>query len=178
MLIQNFAILKVPGYVKIMLDEIGGKNRSEVIYKHIYLILLFTAITAVALFLMRKLIIGVSRKIEYQLRKDVYNKLLSLDFLFYQQNETGDLMSRCTNDLNHVRTLVGPGIMYIPNSLSRLIIFLPVLISLSGPLVAMFGGLMLILVVLIVVLLPMLRPLFLRTQEAMGTMNNRVSTLR
>ncbi|MCP5104403.1 MAG: ABC transporter ATP-binding protein [bacterium] len=174
MLVQNYSYMKVPKYMRIILDEIDGANRAGVIRTNILYILLFTAVMAVSLFLMRKLIIGVSRKIEYQLRRQIYHKILSMDYLFFQQNETGDLMSRCTNDLNHARTLLGPGVMYIPNSLSRLVMFLPVLIGLSGSLMLILGLIMVVLVVFIVVLLPLLRPLFLQIQEAMGEMNNRV----
>ena len=174
MVLQNFGYMKVPQYLREMLDEIGGQNRPDVIRDAIFYIALFTLILAVSLFLMRKLIIGVSRKIEYELRKKIYHKLLALDYLFFQRNETGDLMSRTTNDLNSVRTLLGPGVMYIPNSLSRLVLFLPVLIQLSGSLVSIIGVIMLVLVVVIIKLLPILRPLFQQIQEAMGTMNNRV----
>jgi ATP-binding cassette subfamily B multidrug efflux pump len=174
MLVQNYSYMKVPQYMREMLDEISGKNHTQIIYKKIIYIIIYTLILAVALFLMRKLIIGVSRKIEYELRKNIYHKLLSLDYLFYQKNETGDLMSRCTNDLNQVRTLLGPGVMYIPNSLSRLVLFLPVLIRLSGSLMLIIALIMLVLVAAILKLLPMLRPLFQQIQEAMGTMNNRV----
>jgi ATP-binding cassette subfamily B protein len=174
MLVQNYSYMKVPQYMREMLDEISGQNRTPIIHKAIIYIILYTLILAVALFLMRKLIIGVSRKIEYELRRNIFHKLLSLDYLFYQQNETGDLMSRCTNDLNHVRTLLGPGVMYIPNSLSRLVLFLPVLIQLSGSLMLVIALIMMVLVAAIIKLLPMLRPLFQQIQEAMGTMNNRV----
>ena len=174
MLVQNYGYMKVPQYMREMLDEISGQNRFAVIRVDIINILVYTLMLAAALFLMRKLIIGVSRKIEYELRQSIYHKLLSLEYLFYQRNETGDLMSRCTNDLNSVRTLLGPGVMYIPNSLSRLILFLPVLIGLSGSLMLVIAILMLVLILAIVILLPMLRPLFQQIQEAMGTMNNRV----
>jgi ATP-binding cassette subfamily B multidrug efflux pump len=174
MLAQNFSYMKVPQYMREMLDEISGQNRAPVIQQKIFYIFLYTLILAVSLFLMRKLIIGVSRKIEYELRKKIYHKLLSLDYLFFQQNETGDLMSRCTNDLNHVRTLLGPGVMYIPNSLSRLLLFLPVLIQLSGSLMLIIALIMMVLVAAIFKLLPILRPLFRYLQEAMGAMNNRV----
>lgn len=174
MLLQNFSYMKVPMYIRIILDEVGGRNRGSVIWTNIFYICIFTAVLAVSLFLMRKLIIGVSRKIEYRFREQIYHKLLSMDYLFFQQNETGDLMSRCTNDLNSVRTLLGPGVMYIPNSLSRLVLFLPVLIGLSGSLMLILGGIMVFLVIIIVTLLPMMRPLFLQIQEAMGSMNNRV----
>jgi len=174
MLVQNFSYMKVPRHIRIILDEIGGLNRGPVIRTHIIYIFIFTAVLAVSLFLMRKLIIGVSRKIEYEFRKKIYHKLLSMDYLFFQRNETGDLMSRCTNDLNSVRTLLGPGVMYIPNSLSRLVLFLPVLIGLSGSLMLILGAIMVFLVIIIFTLLPLLRPLFLQIQEAMGSMNNRV----
>lgn len=160
--------------MQIILDEIGHQNRSKVIYSNIIKIIIFTAIMATSLFLMRKLIIGVSRKIEFELRERIYHKLLSLHYLFYQENETGDLISRSTNDLSSVRTLLGPGIMYIPNSLTRMVFFLPVLLSLSPTLVLQIGIVMLLLVIAIVKLLPMLQPLFQIIQEAMGMMNNRV----
>lgn len=174
MLLQNFAMMKVPGYVKLMLDEIGKANRFEALRGYGLWILAYTAVIAVSLYLMRNLIIGVSRKIEYELRRDLYHKLLSLEYLYYRRRQTGDIMSRCTNDLNHVRTLLGPGVMYIPNSVSRLLMFLPVLLHLSGFLVSVLTILMLVLVLLITRLLPLLRPLFQKTQEAMGAMNNRV----
>lgn len=174
MLVQNFSYMKVPRFMRDILDEIGGGNRWEIIRGSIVNIIIYTVILAVSLFLMRKLIIGVSRKIEYQLRKDLFHKVLSQEYLFFQRNETGDLISRCTNDLNHVRTLLGPGVMYIPNSLSRLLMFLPVLIGLSGSLLLWIGLIMLVLVAAIIILLPLLRPLFLQIQEAMGSMNNRV----
>lgn len=174
MLVQNYCYLKVPLYMQVILDEISGKNRRTVIVTNSLYILLYTVILALSLFLMRKLLISVSRKIEYQLRERIYHKLLSVDYLFFQQNETGDLMSRCTNDLNSVRTLLGPGIMYIPNSLSRMILFLPALIAISSSMMLILGFIMVFLVILIVTLLPLLRPLYRRIQEAMGTMNNRV----
>ncbi len=174
MLVQNFSYMKVPKYFQVILDEIGGENRGAVIRTNILYIFIFTAVLAISLFLMRKFIIGVSRKIEYQLREKIFHKLLSLDYFFFQENETGDLISRCTNDLDNVRFLLGPGVMYIPNSLSRLILFLPVLIQLSGPLMLILGLIMTFLVIILVVLLPLLRPFYLQIQEAMGTMNNRV----
>ncbi|MCU0286195.1 MAG: ABC transporter transmembrane domain-containing protein, partial [Acidobacteria bacterium] len=174
MLVQNFCYLKVPQYLQVILDEISHLNRKNIIITHSLYILIFTVILAISLFLMRKLLINVSRKIEYELRERIYHKLLSVDYLFYQQNQTGDLMSRCTNDLNSVRTLLGPGVMYIPNSISRLFLFLPALLALSSSLMLIIGIIMVFLVILIVVLLPLLRPLYQYIQEAMGFMNNRV----
>jgi ATP-binding cassette subfamily B protein len=68
-------------------------------------------------FLTRWLVIGVSREIEYDLRNDLFRHLESLSFSHYQKNRTGDIMARATNDLNAVRMLIGPAIMYTANTL-------------------------------------------------------------
>src|SRR5437588_2047595 len=68
-------------------------------------------------FLTRWLVIGVSREIEYDLRNDMFGHLESLNYGYYQKNRTGDIMARATNDLNAVRMLLGPAIMYTANTL-------------------------------------------------------------
>src|SRR5712672_1164067 len=68
-------------------------------------------------FLTRWLVIGVSREIEYDLRNDMFRHLESLSYSYYQKNRTGDIMARSTNDLNAVRMLLGPAIMYTANTL-------------------------------------------------------------
>ena len=83
-------------------------------------------------------------------------------------------MSRTTNDLNDVRTLMGPGVMYIPNSVSRLALFLPVLFGLSGRLMLMISCVMVFLVVFILLVLPRLRPLYQEVQQYTAKINNRV----
>jgi ATP-binding cassette subfamily B multidrug efflux pump len=60
----------------------------------------------------RWILIGVSRDIEYDLRNDLLSRLLAMEPEFYVRNRTGELMSRATNDLNQVRMVLGPGIMY------------------------------------------------------------------
>ena len=65
---------------------------------------------------MRRIIIGVSRDIEYDLRNDFFAHLQLLPLAYFQARRTGDLMSRATNDLNAVRMMVGPAIMYSANT--------------------------------------------------------------
>ena len=71
------------------------------------------------LFLQRWIIIGESRRIEYDMRNDFYGHLQTLPVSYYQEQRTGDLMSRATNDLSSVRMLIGPAVMH---SLSSLIV--------------------------------------------------------
>ena len=63
-------------------------------------------------FLMRRVIVGASRDFEYNLRNDFFAHLQRLDLGYFQRNRTGDLMSRATNDLNAVRMMIGPAVMY------------------------------------------------------------------
>jgi ATP-binding cassette, subfamily B, multidrug efflux pump len=79
----------------------------------------------------RWILIGVSREIEYDLRNDLLHKLVQLDPEFYVRNRTGDLMSRATNDLNAVRMVLGPGIMYTATTIATSVVSLFFMIKLS-----------------------------------------------
>jgi ATP-binding cassette, subfamily B, multidrug efflux pump len=68
-------------------------------------------------FLTRWVLIGISRDIEFDLRNDLFARLERLSHSYYQRNRTGDIMARATNDLNAVRMLLGPAIMYSANTL-------------------------------------------------------------
>ena len=81
-------------------------------------LLLGLALTKVVFqFWMRWILIGISREIEYDLRNDLFRHLMKLSLRFYNRSRTGELMSKATNDLNAVRMMVGPGIMYSANTL-------------------------------------------------------------
>jgi ATP-binding cassette subfamily B multidrug efflux pump len=80
----------------------------------------------------RWILIGVSREIEYDLRNDLLSRLVRLEPEFYVRNRTGDLMSRATNDLNAVRMVLGPGIMYTANTIATSVLALYFMIKLSA----------------------------------------------
>jgi ATP-binding cassette subfamily B protein len=74
-------------------------------------------VEGIFLFLQRRIIIGASRHMEYDMRGDFYEHLQRLPLRFYQEQRTGDLMSRATNDLSSVRMLIGPATMHSLSSL-------------------------------------------------------------
>jgi ATP-binding cassette subfamily B multidrug efflux pump len=82
----------------------------------------------------RWILIGVSRDIEFDIRADLFDRLLLMEPEFYVRNRTGELMSRATNDLNNVRMVLGPGIMYTGQTLATMVLALFVLARLSGSL--------------------------------------------
>ncbi|HKS81759.1 MAG TPA: ABC transporter ATP-binding protein [Candidatus Acidoferrales bacterium] len=79
----------------------------------------------------RWILIGVSREIEYDLRNDLLARLLRMEPEFYVRNRTGDLMSRATNDLNAVRMVLGPGIMYSANTLATMVLAVYFMVKLA-----------------------------------------------
>ncbi len=82
-------------------------------------------------FATRWVLIGVSRDIEFDLRADLLDRLLLMEPEFYIRNRTGELMSRATNDLNNVRMVLGPGIMYTGQTLVTMLIAIAVMARLS-----------------------------------------------
>ncbi|MHB8541391.1 MAG: ABC transporter ATP-binding protein [Candidatus Acidiferrales bacterium] len=82
-------------------------------------------------FASRRVLIGISRDIEYDLRNDLLGRLVKMEPEFYVRNRTGELMSRCTNDLNQVRNVLGPGIMYSANTIVGMTVAIALMAKLS-----------------------------------------------
>src|SRR5579875_991568 len=82
-------------------------------------------------FASRWILIGISRDIEYDLRNDLLARLVKLEPEFYVRNRTGELMSRCTNDLAAVRMVLGPGIMYSANTIVGMAVAIAVMAKIS-----------------------------------------------
>jgi ATP-binding cassette subfamily B protein len=95
------------------------------------MILGLAVIEGIFRFWMRKILIGMSRDIEYDLRNDFLAHLQKLPLSFFQSGSTGDVMSRATNDLNAVRSVLGPGIMYSLTTVVTFVIATGVLIKLN-----------------------------------------------
>jgi ATP-binding cassette, subfamily B, multidrug efflux pump len=80
-------------------------------------VLALAGIRGIFLFLTRWIVIGISRDVEFDMRNDLFAHLEKLSYSYYQRMRTGDIMARMTNDLNAVRMLMGPAIMYSANTL-------------------------------------------------------------
>jgi len=93
----------------------GGVNRHK-LFIFALQVLMLAVVRGIFLFLTRWIVIGVSRDIEFDLRNDLFAHLESLSYSYYQRMRTGDIMARVTNDLNAVRMLMGPAIMYSANT--------------------------------------------------------------
>ncbi len=88
-------------------------------------------IAGVFLYYQRKTIIGISRRIEYDLKNELYNHYQSLPLSFYKRNNTGDLMNRISEDVSQVRNYLGPCIMYGLNLVAIFAVTIPFMISVN-----------------------------------------------
>jgi ATP-binding cassette subfamily B protein len=111
-------------------DMKHGVTEAKIIH-HALRLLLVAALSAVFLYITRQVIIGASREIEFDLRNDMFANLERQSAGFYHTHRTGDVMARTTNDLNAVRQLLGPAIMYSANCLVFTAAALPFMIHIS-----------------------------------------------
>jgi ATP-binding cassette subfamily B protein len=105
-----------PLIIRRAVDDLNlGITRHKLV-TYALLLLAVAGIKGVFQFLTRWIVIGVSREIEFDLRNDLFRHLEGLSYSYYQRTRTGDIMARATNDLNAVRMLLGPAIMYSANT--------------------------------------------------------------
>ena len=88
-------------------------------------------IAGIFTFIMRQMLINVSRFIEFDLKNEIYKKYQSLNFDFYKNNRTGDLMNRISEDVSKVRMYIGPAIMYAITTLSLFIIVVTYMVNVA-----------------------------------------------
>jgi ATP-binding cassette subfamily B multidrug efflux pump len=113
----NVLILLNPYLLKVAFDKLEQRAPSGEILQVAALMILFAIISGVFRFSTRRTIVWMSRKMEYDLRSELFSHLLKLSPSFYHDNRTGDIMARMTNDIEAVRMMVGPGIMHIANTI-------------------------------------------------------------
>jgi ATP-binding cassette, subfamily B, multidrug efflux pump len=125
-LLTNLVGLLIPWILKLAIDSIGKLPHSQVqLIKYGLMLVAVSVVEGVLRFYMRKLLIGISRKIEYSIRADFFSHLQKLDSSFFENNRTGSIMALITNDLDAVRNFLGPGIL---NLFSTIFIFVSTLI--------------------------------------------------
>jgi ATP-binding cassette subfamily B protein len=114
--IGNVFTLLGPYLLKAAIDALEAELSSSLIMRYALLIVLVAILAGISRYYMRELLNGISRRIETDLRNDLFGHLLRLPAQFYDSWRTGDLMSRATNDVLAVRMVAGPAIMYAVNT--------------------------------------------------------------
>src|SRR5688572_3120395 len=127
----NFVKLASPIAIRNAVDDLNTGVTHSTLLQYGGLVVLISIVQGDFLFTQRRVLINMSRDIEYDLRNDFYEHLQRLPFEFYQKNRTGDLMARTTNDLGAVRMIVGPALMYSVNTILSFVLMLPIMAGIS-----------------------------------------------
>ena len=122
-------------YIPIIVGHAIDANWVEITWTRVTIsalkVLGASVVSGAFLFLQRRILIGMSRKVEYDLRQDFYAHLVDQPQAFFQEHRIGDLMARATNDLAAVRQLAGPMIMYSLQTLLVVVIVLPLMFMIN-----------------------------------------------
>jgi ATP-binding cassette subfamily B protein len=120
-----------PWVLKYAVDDLARSVDAGKVWFYGLALLALAAVGGVFRFMMRRIIIGASRDVEYDLRNDFFAHLQQLDLAYFQRHRTGDLMSRATSDLNAVRMMIGPAVMYSATTGLTFIVATAVMISID-----------------------------------------------
>jgi ATP-binding cassette, subfamily B, multidrug efflux pump len=123
--------LAAPWVLKYAIDDLSSGVTLQKVRWYAVALLALAAAGGVFRFLMRRVIIGASRDIEYDLRNDFFAHLQTLDLAYFQQHRTGDLMSRATNDLGAVRMMIGPAVMYTSTTVLTFAVAIVLMLSID-----------------------------------------------
>ena len=116
-LFNNGIWILFPQVLRRAVNDLNSGVTRQKLLTYSLLIVAIALAKGIFQFLTRWVVIGISRDIEFDLRNDLFAHLERLSHSYYQRNRTGDIMARATNDLNAVRMLLGPAIMYSANTL-------------------------------------------------------------
>jgi ATP-binding cassette, subfamily B, multidrug efflux pump len=127
----NLVRMTAPLVLRHAVDDLAANITHSKLLEYAGLLILISFTQGIFLFTQRRLLINMSRDIEYDLRNDFYAHLQKLPFEFYQTHRTGDLMARATNDLSAVRMIVGPALMYSMNTVFAMALLVPLMAAIS-----------------------------------------------
>lgn len=122
----------VPTLLRRAIDALGSGADASVVWKLAGAMVVLILVNAVFRFWMREILNGVSRRIENDLRNDLFVHLATLDARWYNRTRTGEIMARLTNDLGAVRMAAGPAIMYLTNTVFGGVVALVFMVRISG----------------------------------------------
>jgi ATP-binding cassette subfamily B protein len=112
LLVNDLLKAALPLAIRSGVDSLIKGFRLSLVFEFAALVVLLSVVKGIFQYWMRVILIGLSRDIEFDLRNDLFSHIVTLSQDFYAKYRTGDIMARATNDLNAVRMMLGPGIMY------------------------------------------------------------------
>jgi ATP-binding cassette subfamily B protein len=129
--LANLFALAAPWILRLAIDDLADGVRAEKLANYAYLIVGVALVGGVFRYLMRRILIGASRRVEFDLRNDFFGHLQRQPVAFFHDRQTGELMSRAINDMNAVRMVLGPGIMQSINTVATAALAITLMLVIS-----------------------------------------------
>lgn len=164
----------LPWVLKLAIDDLQKDVSHDKITRYVQILLGLAFFMGVFMFLMRRILIGMSRWVEYDLRNAFFSHLEKLHPMFYDQTKTGDLMALATNDLNAVRMVLGPGIMYMINTSFSSLMIMIYMLNLDVKLTLLALIPFPVMTVTVYHFMKLVHPRFTAIQEQFGVMTSAV----
>ena len=120
-----------PWVLKFAIDDLTAAITAGKLQFYALLLLALAVASGVFRFLQRRILIGASRDLEYDLRNDFFAHLQRLSLGYFQASRTGDLMSRATSDLGAVRMMIGPAVMYTSTTVLTFIVAIILMLNIN-----------------------------------------------
>lgn len=124
----------LPLAMRAAVDSLTADRSLRLVFEFCGLLVALSIAKGICQYWMRVILIGVSRDIEFDLRNDLFARLVTLDANFYGRMRTGDILARATNDMNAVRMMLGPGLMYWFETSLTLVLSVAVMLRVDWPL--------------------------------------------
>jgi ATP-binding cassette, subfamily B, multidrug efflux pump len=124
----------IPLAMRAAVDSLTVDRSLRLLFEFCGLLVGLSVAKGIFQYWMRVILIGISRDIEYDLRNDLFSRLVTLDASFYGRMRTGDILARATNDMNAVRMMLGPGVMYWFETSLTLVLSVSVMLWVDWPL--------------------------------------------
>ncbi|MGH6692641.1 MAG: ABC transporter ATP-binding protein, partial [Gammaproteobacteria bacterium] len=135
--VSNALNVRIPQYLERGIDALGGGAPFAEV-RHFALLLVAVALVgAVARYYMRQILNGASRRVETDLRNDLFDHVQRMSAEFHDRYPTGEVMARTTNDLLAVRMVAGPALMYVIDTIIRTALIVPAMVRISPVLAAL-----------------------------------------
>ncbi|HEY3215114.1 MAG TPA: ABC transporter ATP-binding protein [Candidatus Eisenbacteria bacterium] len=130
-LVTNGIALAQPQVLRLAVDDLYRGVTAAKLGRYALWLFGIALASGVFKYLMRRFVIGISRHIEFDLRNDLFAHLQKLSLGYFQHHRTGEIMSRATNDLAAVRMMLGPGVMYLVNTVAVAVVSVGFMLAIS-----------------------------------------------
>lgn len=129
LVLKDVAGAAIPLVIKNAIDAVTSGEPLTALYRFCVLLLAVAGLKAFFQYWMRVILVSISRDVEFEMRNDLFSQFMRLDGGFFASHRTGDLMARSTNDLNAVRMMLGPALMYFSETSLTFVLALAIMFS-------------------------------------------------